>query len=121
MAALKMPCSSPTGASIFPPRKFARGLPRCNPSASSFLTRCSKSSRNINYTRSLPIKSQQLGKLCAKYAAEKKAEDIVALDLREISSFTDFFVICSGTSEPHIKAIASEIQAGLKKDHDVKP
>ena len=47
--------------------------------------------------------------------------DIVALDLREISSFTDFFVICSGTSEPHLKAIASEIEAGLKKDHGVKP
>ena len=40
--------------------------------------------------------------------------------MRGISSFTDFFVICSGTSEPHIKAIAGEIQAGLKKDHDVK-
>ena len=51
---------------------------------------------------------------CAELAAEKKAENLVALDLRGISSFTDFFVICSGTSEPHLKAIANEIEAGLK-------
>jgi len=45
----------------------------------------------------------------------------VAIDLRDISSFTDFFVICSGTSEPHLKAIASELRDRLKEDHGVKP
>ena len=43
------------------------------------------------------------------------------LDLREISSFTDFFVICSGTSEPHLKAIAGEIEQRLKEDHGIRP
>ena len=43
------------------------------------------------------------------------------LDLREISTFTDFFVICSGTSEPHLKAIAGEIETRLREDHDVRP
>ena len=43
------------------------------------------------------------------------------LDLREISTFTDFFVICSASSEPQIKAIAGEIEAGLKQDHGVRP
>ena len=43
------------------------------------------------------------------------------LDLRGISTFTDFFVICSGTSEPHLKAIAGEIEGGLKTDHGVRP
>ncbi|MDQ6764630.1 MAG: ribosome silencing factor [Verrucomicrobiota bacterium] len=42
------------------------------------------------------------------------------LDLREISSFTDFFVICSAGSEPQLKAIAGEIEAQLKKDR-VRP
>ena len=46
---------------------------------------------------------------------------MVALDLRGISSFTDFFVICSGTSEPHLKAIAGEIEERLKKDDQVAP
>ena len=43
------------------------------------------------------------------------------MDLREISTFTDFFVICSGTSEPHLKAIAGEIEDSLKKDQHIKP
>jgi ribosome-associated protein len=45
----------------------------------------------------------------------------VVLDLQGISSFTDFFVICSGTSEPQLKAIAGEIEDRLKKEHGVKP
>lgn len=63
----------------------------------------------------------RLAALCAEYAASKKAENIVAIDLRGISSFTDFFVICSGTSEPHLKAIAGEIQDRLRKEHDIRP
>jgi ribosome-associated protein len=44
----------------------------------------------------------------------------VVLDLRGISTFTDFFVICSGTSEPHLKAIADELETRLKKDHRIR-
>jgi ribosome-associated protein len=43
------------------------------------------------------------------------------LDLRGISTFTDFFVICSATSEPQLKAIAGEIQTRLKEDNAVRP
>jgi ribosome-associated protein len=45
----------------------------------------------------------------------------VVLDLRGISTFTDFFVICSGTSEPHLKAIAGEIEGRLKADLGLRP
>jgi len=45
----------------------------------------------------------------------------LVLDLREISTFTDFFVICSGTSEPHLKAIAGEIETRLREDHKTRP
>ena len=45
----------------------------------------------------------------------------MVLDLQGISSFTDFFVICSGTSEPHLKAIAGEIEERVKRDHGVGP
>ena len=41
--------------------------------------------------------------------------------MREISTFTDFFVICSATSEPHLKAIAGEIENRLRKEHATKP
>ncbi len=43
------------------------------------------------------------------------------LDLRHISTFTDFFVICSATSEPQLKAIAGEVEAQLKQSHSVRP
>lgn len=45
----------------------------------------------------------------------------MAIDLRGISSFTDFFVVCSGTSEPHLKAIGSELRERLREDHGIKP
>jgi ribosome-associated protein len=43
------------------------------------------------------------------------------LDLRGISSFTDFFVICSATSEPQLKAIANEIETKLREEHALRP
>lgn len=43
------------------------------------------------------------------------------LDLRGISTFTDFFVICSATSEPQLKAIANEIETELRKEHATRP
>ena len=64
------------------------------------------------------IEAENLARLCAEFAADKKAENIVVLDLREISTFTDFFVICSAGSEPQLKAIAGEIETRLKKDTD---
>ena len=42
------------------------------------------------------------------------------LDLAGISTFTDFFVICSANSEPQLKAIANEIEARLKEDHKLR-
>lgn len=48
-------------------------------------------------------------------AAEKKALNVVVLDLREIASFTDFFVIASGTNERQVQAISDEVVETLKK------
>lgn len=66
------------------------------------------------------IDPSTLARLCAELAANKKAEDIVVLDVRAVSTFTDYFVICSGTSEPHLKAIAAEVQTRLKEDYQVR-
>ncbi len=52
----------------------------------------------------------------AHAAADKKAEDIRILDLRAVSSFADYFVICTGTSDPHLKAIGTEIRERLRED-----
>jgi len=67
------------------------------------------------------IGPEELARQCAELAADKKAEDIVILDLRGISSFTDYFVICSATSEPHLKAVSSGIREGLHKDYGLSP
>jgi ribosome-associated protein len=48
-------------------------------------------------------------------AEEKQARDIRVLDLREITSFADTFVICSGANTRQIQAIADEIHLRLKR------
>src|SRR5688572_30264618 len=65
--------------------------------------------------------SRKLALLCRELADNKKAEDIVILDLRKISSITDYFVICTGTSEPHLRAIVNEIQENLEEDQQISP
>ncbi len=65
--------------------------------------------------------SKRLAQLCREFADNKKAEDIVVLDVRKLSSVTDFFVIASGTSEPHLRAILDEITDRLREDHEVRP
>ena len=49
--------------------------------------------------------SKQLALRCRALAEDKKAEDLVVLDLRKLSSVTDFFGLATGTSEPHLRAI----------------
>jgi ribosome-associated protein len=65
--------------------------------------------------------SKTLALLCRDLADNRKAENIVVMDVKEVSSITDYFVICTGTSEPHIRAIVSEIVDKLRDDHDLKP
>ena len=65
--------------------------------------------------------SKKLAQLCRDFADNKKAENIVILDVRKLSSVTDFFVIASGTSEPHLRAIVEEITGQLREEHGVRP
>jgi ribosome-associated protein len=67
------------------------------------------------------MESKKLALLCRELAENKKAENIVVLDMRDVSSITDYFVIISGTSEPHLRAIADEISDKLWEEHDLKP
>ncbi len=63
----------------------------------------------------------KLARTVAGYAAEKKAADVVELDLRGVIGYTDYFVVCSGNTERQTKAIHDGIHAGMKKDHGVLP
>jgi len=58
------------------------------------------------------VSEQPILKQIINLALEKKAASLISLDVRGLSSFTDFFVICSGDSEPQVKAIADNIRKG---------
>lgn len=53
--------------------------------------------------------------LCINAVLQKKASEIVVLNLRDISAFTDYMIVCSGSSEREVQAIAQAIQLFLKK------
>ncbi len=63
----------------------------------------------------------ELARRCRELALDKKALDPVILDLREVEGPADFFLICSGQSDPQLKAIAGEMEVRLKQDHEVRP
>ena len=65
--------------------------------------------------------SKKLAQLCRDFADNRKAENIVILDVRDLSSVTDYFVIASGTSEPHLRAIVEEITDQLREKYDLRP
>jgi ribosome-associated protein len=54
--------------------------------------------------------------IAAHAAGEKKASDLVLLDLRTVASFTDFFLICTGASTRQVQAISSVIEETLRKN-----
>jgi len=58
--------------------------------------------------------SKELARLCARTALDKKAENLVILDVRKLCSFTDFFVIMSGRSTRHVLGLAEAIEAEMR-------
>jgi ribosome-associated protein len=64
---------------------------------------------------------EQLADAIAEQAADKKARDIVVLDLRGVLGYTDLFVICSGGTDRQVKAIHDGIHLALKQEHGLMP
>ena len=67
------------------------------------------------------MKSEQLVGEIARYAVEKKAGDVVELDLRGVLDYTDYFLVCSGNTNRQTKAIHDGIFEGLKRTHGKLP
>ena len=66
----------------------------------------------------MPVKKlapKSLARRAGTLALQKKAEEVMILDLRELSAACDYFVICSGNSEQHVMAIASHIEETLRQ------
>lgn len=67
------------------------------------------------------MQSQDRAQKCAAYILDKKAFNVRILDVRKISSLTDFLVLASGSSDRQVKAAAESVHLGLKKEHDTMP
>jgi ribosome-associated protein len=61
------------------------------------------------------LRSSTLARQIAKLTLTKKASDVMVMDLRALTSMTDFFVICSADSEPQVRAIADAVAEGMEK------
>jgi len=64
----------------------------------------------------IPSSSQEKAFLCARALLDRKAIDLVILEVKDLSSFTDYFLICSGNSDRQVQAIASHIEEKLGKE-----
>jgi len=62
----------------------------------------------------MAIQPEQIAREAAAALDAKQAEDIRIYDVRRISNLTDFTVVATGTSEPHLKALISEVQRRMK-------
>jgi ribosome-associated protein len=67
-------------------------------------------------------KNDSQGRLlrCINAALQRKAKDLVVMKVKDVASFADYFIICSGTSDRQVRAIASWLQECLKKS-DMAP
>ena len=67
----------------------------------------------------MELNSSEIAEIGARAALDRKANNVVVLDLRGLSSVTDFFVICSGNSDTHVEGIADIIKEKMH-EHGVK-
>jgi ribosome-associated protein len=71
--------------------------------------------------RGLQLEGAELSQAIAGEAADKKAVDVLELDLRGVLGYTDYFIVCSGNTERQTRAIHDGIHLGLKNDHGLLP
>jgi ribosome-associated protein len=60
--------------------------------------------------------SEALARRCVDICVGRKAEDVMLFDVRESSILADYYLICTGTSAPHINAICGHLRQDLAKD-----
>ena len=68
------------------------------------------------YQRSIRLEALELARKAVEIASDKQANNIVLLDVRDLSSFTDYFVICAGESARQLNTIVGEIEKSLKQE-----
>ena len=66
-------------------------------------------------------RDEELARFCAEQALEKLGADVLALNVRDISSIADYFVIVTATSVPHLKALASHLEETVREKFQRRP
>ena len=69
----------------------------------------------------VPIEPELKLRLLVESLLEKKASEVLVLDLSGKTSFCDYFVLCSGNNPRHVRAMANAVLDKLRSDHKVKP
>ena len=67
------------------------------------------------------MKIQELVQVVVDELNDTKGQDLKVLDLRKLVSFTDYFIIVTGTSDRHVQAMADKVNLKLKKEHQLLP
>jgi ribosome-associated protein len=68
----------------------------------------------------MAIEGEELAKACVKAAVDIQAENIRVWDMRGVSNLTDYMIVCSGSSMPHLRAVIREVSGNVEKEHRVK-
>ncbi len=63
----------------------------------------------------------ELAQACVRAAEDAKATDIALYDLRGTSSLTDYAIVCTATSTPHLRAVLRDIDKDVHEQHGVSP
>jgi len=67
------------------------------------------------------LQAREIALLAVDYALDKKGIDLKLLDVRELSSLTDYLLLVSGRSDRQVQAIAENIRTEFKHQHDTLP
>ncbi len=74
-----------------------------------------------SFAREEGLESLELAHAIVDAITDKLGENIVLIDIQELSSFADYFVICSGSSERQLRAIRAGVNESLKTNHEIMP
>ena len=69
----------------------------------------------------VPSKAEELAFICAKTADDHKAENVITLRVSGLSVITDYFVLCTGNSVPHLSAISESIIRAVRAKMSIRP
>ena len=72
-------------------------------------------------TEELNVTSQTLAEFCAELIENKMGENVSVMDLKKVSQVADYFVLCTGNSNPHLNALTEWIKRKVRDEYNIRP